>query len=288
MHTPTPKHEIAEKEPIDYLVIGHLTSDLVGSGSRLGGTAAYSGMTAAALGLKTGIISSFSKNLDTSQIEELWISNKLSKHTSTFENISNGSSRKQYLYTKAEKISLHDIPKFTNPPKIIHLGPVANEVDPDILKLFPNSLKCLTPQGWFRGVNEKDQVIFLEWENVLQYLQNADIAIISIDDVEKDETKIAEMAANIPIFVATENFKGARIYWNNDARFFSAPEVKYLDDTGAGDIFAASFFCRYLFTRNPWEACRFAVVIASHSVTRAHLASIPTPEEIELSKIEVL
>ena len=288
MHNPTPQHKIAETEPIDYLVIGHLTSDLVGSGSRLGGTAAFSGLTAAALGMKTGIITSYAKDLDTSAIKNLWLSNKLSKQTTTFENISDGSSRTQYLYSIAEKILHLDIPQFSSPPKIVHLGPVADEVDPDILKSFPNSLKCLTPQGWYRGVNEKDQVIFQGWENNLHHLRKADIAVISIDDVEKDEAQIAEMAGNIPIFVVTENFKGARVYWNNDARFFSAPEVKYLDDTGAGDIFASSFFYRFLNTKNPWEACRFAVLLASRAVTRAHLESIPTSEEIEIAKIEVL
>ncbi len=277
-----------ETEPIDYLVIGHLTSDLVVSGTRLGGTTAFSGLTANALGLNTGIITSFSKGLDTSAIEKIWIKNKISNETSTFKNLSNGSTRRQFLYHKAEKILPRDIPLFTKPPKIIHLGPVANEVDPDITTLFPNSLKCLTPQGWFREVDEHDQVKFQEWENYHHHLQNADIAVISIDDIENDEARIGEMAGNISIFVVTENSKGARVYWNNDARFFSAPEVKYLDDTGAGDIFATSFFYRYLFTKNPWEACRFAVLIASWSVTRAYLASIPTPEEIELAKLEVL
>jgi len=288
MQNLTPQPLIEETDPIDYLVVGHLTSDLVESGSRLGGSAAFSGLTANAMGLKTGIITSFATDLDTSPIKHIWIKNKISNKTSTFKNISDGSIRNQYLYSIAEKLTCQDIPPQIRTPKIIHLGPIANEVDPEILKLFPNSLKCLTPQGWFRAVNAQDQVFFQEWENKERHLSNADIAVISLDDVEKDENKIAEMSALMPIFVVTENFKGARVYWNNDARFFSAPEVKYLDDTGAGDIFAASFFCRYLFTRNPWEACRFAVLMASWSVTRAYLASIPTPEEIEQAKIEFL
>jgi len=288
MHKTTPLPLTEETSPIDYLVVGHLTSDLIESGSRLGGTAAFSGLTANALGLKPGIVTSFANDLDTSPIEILWIKNKTSNTTSTFKNISDGSLRNQHLYSIAEKLTCQDIPALTSPPKIIHLGPVANEVDPEILKLFPKSLKCLTPQGWFRGINGQDQVIFQEWENKESHLTNADIAVISLDDVEKDEEKIAEMSALIPILVVTENVKGARVYWNNDARFFSAPEVKYLDDTGAGDIFAASFFCRYLYTKNPWEACRFAVLMASWSVTRAYMASIPTPEEIEQAKIEFL
>ncbi|MEA3327159.1 MAG: PfkB family carbohydrate kinase [Chloroflexota bacterium] len=275
-------------QPLDYLVFGHLTSDLTETGSRLGGTAAFSGLTANALGLKSGIITSFGKELDISPIKGLWFKNKISKKTTTFKNISNGSERSQYLYSVAKKIIKEDVPTLIQPPKIIHLGPVANEVDPEIMTCFPNSLKCLTAQGWFRGIGKQKQVIFQEWQHFDQYLEKADIVVISLDDVQKDEDKIAIMAGLIPVFVVTENNKGARVYWHNDVRFFSAPEVKYLDDTGAGDVFATAFFYRYLFTKNPWEACRFAVLLASWSVTRAYLNSIPTPKEIEQAKIELL
>jgi len=41
-------------------------------------------------------------------------------------------------------------------------------------------------------------------------------------------------------------------------------------------------------TRDPWEAARFATLIASRSVTRVGLAGIPTPQEIEEFLMEVL
>jgi sugar/nucleoside kinase (ribokinase family) len=64
--------------------------------------------------------------------------------------------------------------------------------------------------------------------------------------------------------------------------------MKEVDATGAGDIFAAAFFIRLFSTRDPWEAARFATLIASHSVTRMGLNGIPTPQEIEESMMEVL
>ena len=95
------------------------------------------------------------------------------------------------------------------------------------------------------------------------------------------------MAAAIPVFVVTENYKGARIYWHNDARYIKAPKVKLVDDTGAGDIFATAFFYRYWMTRDPWEAGRFAVLLASWSINGYRLESIPTKAEIERAKTEV-
>jgi len=112
--------------------------------------------------------------------------------------------------------------------------------------------------------------------------------VISHEDVQMNEVTIAKMADIASVLVVTENKRGARVYWHNDARFFKAPEVKYADDTGAGDIFAAAFFYRYYFTKDPWEAGRFAVMLASRSVTRSYLESIPTTEEISKAKIELI
>jgi sugar/nucleoside kinase (ribokinase family) len=81
---------------------------------------------------------------------------------------------------------------------------------------------------------------------------------------------------------------GARIYWNGDVRRFRAPQVQAVDETGAGDVYAAAFFARLLTTRDPWEAARFATQLASISVTRPGLEGIPTPEEIEACMVEVL
>ena len=72
------------------------------------------------------------------------------------------------------------------------------------------------------------------------------------------------------------------------SRRFRAPEIDEVDATGAGDIFAAAFFVRYLRTRDPWEATRFATLLASHSVARVGLNGIPTTAEIEQSTLIVI
>jgi hypothetical protein len=49
-------YNLVPLEPVDYLVIGHVAHDLTPSGPRLGGTAAYSTLTARALGLRVGVV----------------------------------------------------------------------------------------------------------------------------------------------------------------------------------------------------------------------------------------
>jgi sugar/nucleoside kinase (ribokinase family) len=59
--------------------------------------------------------------------------------------------------------------------------------------------------------------------------------------------------------------------------------VRVVDPTGAGDLFAGAFFVRYRQSGNPWSAARFAISLASASVTRPGLAGLPTREEIAVA-----
>ncbi len=96
------------------------------------------------------------------------------------------------------------------------------------------------------------------------------------------------MAAACRVLAVTEGPAGARLYWHGDLRRFRAPMVKEVDATGAGDIFAASFFWRLYTTRDPWASARFATHVASFSVARAGLDGIPTPQEIQTCLVEVM
>ena len=96
------------------------------------------------------------------------------------------------------------------------------------------------------------------------------------------------MAHQTRILAVTESAAGAVLYWNGDRRRFRAPDVREVDATGAGDVFAAAFFSRLVRTRDPWEATRFATLLATCSVTRVGLDGIATPREVEQCVMEVL
>jgi len=112
--------------------------------------------------------------------------------------------------------------------------------------------------------------------------------VISVDDIQADEERIEELATYCPVLAVTEGKIGTRLYWNGDVRRFRPPEVDEVDSTGAGDIFATAFFVRLFTTRDPWEAARFATMIAAHSVSRHGLGAIPTADEIDQCLVEVL
>jgi sugar/nucleoside kinase (ribokinase family) len=275
-------------EPVDYLLIGHVTQDLTPKGPVAGGTATYSALTAVAAGMRVGVVTAAAADWRPPQLHPVQVLYQPSEVTTTFENIQTVAGRVQHLHHQATELTLAMIPEVWRNTPIVHLGPVAQEVDPKLARAFPNSLVGLTIQGWLRGWDAQGAVRFSEWPEASYVLPNAAAAVLSIEDVNHNEQIIEDMLSSIRILVVTEAHAGARLYWNGDVRYFRPPDVDEVDPTGAGDVFAAAFFIRLHQTRDPWEAARFATQLASISVTRPGLAGIPTPAEIQQSLIEVL
>ena len=278
---------ITKLAPVDYLVIGHISCDLTDTGKTLGGTASYAALTAKAIGLKVGIITSWGSEIPLTPLDGISIINLPTDSSTTFKNIYTETGRKQFLHNSAPPLDQSLIPENWKNTPIVHLGPIVREVSPSLISAFPNSLVGLTPQGWYRTWDQTGEVKSNKWEEASQFLPQAGITIISTEDVDENEEIIEEIAVLCPVFVVTEGYFGARVYWHGDVRRFNAPTVIEKDATGAGDIFAASLFIRFLKTKNPWESARFANQIASYSVTRSGLNSIPSRREIRLATTEV-
>jgi len=275
-------------EPVDYLVIGHVARDLTPKGSILGGTAAYSALTARALGLRVGVVTATGDDLSLGPLNGIPFVSIKSVSSTTYENIYSENGRVQYLRAQASRIDISRIPDTWRSTSIIHLGPIANEVDSVFPDSFSPNLLGLTPQGWMRQWDSNGRVSPCEWTNSESALSQAGAVVISREDVNGDDELIEHMAGQTRILVVTEGAAGAVLYWHGDRRRFRAPTVREVDATGAGDIFAAAFFIRLLNTRDPWEATRFATLLASHSVERVGLDGIPTSLEIEQCAMVVI
>lgn len=281
-------HNLISPEPIDYLMIGHVAHDLTPGGYRLGGTAAYSALTAHALGMKVGMLTASGPETSLAPLQDIPIILIDSPQSTTFENIYTDHHRVQYLRAQASRIDFNDVPASWRNASIIHLGPIANEMDSILPPAISPSLLGLTPQGWMRQWDAEQRVFMREWLGAETALEKAGAVILSREDVHRDDELIEHMAQQTRVLVATEGPAGCVVYWHGDRRRFRPPAVPEVDATGAGDVFAAAFFVRLFQTRDPWEAGRFATLLAAYTVTRIGLAGIPTTQEIEECMLEVL
>lgn len=280
--------ELVSLQPVDYLVVGHAAVDITPTGAQLGGTVSYSSLTARALGMRVGIVTAVGEGAPMQALDGITIVNIPSKHSTTFENTKTENGRRQVLHHQAAPITLEHIPQVWRSAPIIHLAPIARELEPSLPEKLAGSLLGITPQGWMRQWDENGQVTASAWENKDQALRYAGAVVLSVEDINRDLELVEEMAHQTRILCLTEGELGSVLHWNGDRRRFRPPVMHEVDATGAGDIFAAAFFARLYSTRDPWEAARFATQLAARSVTRIGLNGIPTRDEIEECLMEVL
>ena len=266
--------------PIDYLVIGHITRDLGPQGATAGGTAAYAGLTAAALGLRVGAVTSFGSDMQMTRLGDVWIHGIRASQTTTFTNEYTPTGRRQRIRGRAAELMLDHVPPEWRAARWVHLGPVANEVDPALASAFPQASLGLTPQGWFRDWDAKGNIKIIPWAPRKAALAAARAVVISLEDLAGEEGAIKDIADACPLLVVTDGAHGARVYAEGRMKMVPAPAVVGSDPTGAGDIFAAAFFAALDRGGETMHAARFATLIATQSVTRRGLSGIPTRQEI--------
>lgn len=281
-------HELTTFQPIDYLVLGHITVDLTPSGPVIGGSAAYAALTARSMGLRVGVVTVRAEELPLTILDGIPVVSGFAEHSTTYENVYTPSGRIQYVRHVAPKIDYSLVPEVWRRASIIHLAPVAQEIDPHLPEDFHAGLLGFTPQGWMRKWDSEGRVSLSEWQGADMALAGAGAVVFSVEDVAHQEEIIEHFSHFARVLAVTEGSAGARIFWNGDIRRFRPPAVAEVDPTGAGDVFATAFFTRLYSTRDPWEATRFANRVASISVTRPGMMGAPSIEEVQSCMVEVL
>lgn len=273
--------------PLDYLVIGHLSNDLTPNGPRLGGTAAFSALTARALGLRVGIVSVWGPDLSLEPLGEIPLAGTVSERSTSFENTATKRRRVQILKQVAPRIETQHIPDSWCQTPIIHLGPIAQEIKPAILRRFPNSKVFLTPQGWMRDWDTNGQIHATRWQDKEPLLKRSRAAVFSIEDLDFQEERMDALRPLCHTLVLTRGEQGARVFSQRESIDIPGLNVNEVDSTGAGDIFATAFFIHLNRTNDFRSAAIYANQLAAQSVTRVGLDSIPKPEEVQAARVKV-
>jgi len=263
---------VNENSPIDYLVVGHVCNDITPVGVVAGGTAVYASQTAQVMGCRTAVVTSAAPEYAMeAALGSITVHHIPSEQTTTFENSYTSTGRRQRIHAVSGILQAKDIPVNWQRASIVHLGPVANEIDPSLINLFSNSLVGVTPQGWFRHWNSSGQVFLDAWPAAADVLPLAGAVIISPEDLPNPEL-LHHIRDLSPLVVLTQDADGCTVFCRDEVRHIPAPVVEEVNPTGAGDIFAALFLIRLHQTKgNPWEAAAFASRVAAQTVTKEKL-----------------
>jgi sugar/nucleoside kinase (ribokinase family) len=262
----------------DYLVIGHVAKDIAPDGHTIGGTVTYSAVTAQRLGLQAAIVTAADAQFGAevqAALPGVAVHARQSAQSTTFQNTYTDGGRVQSLLGHADCLALGDVPEAWRKARIVHLGPIAQEVDAALARQFPGSLVALTPQGWLRQWDASGRVRPSDWPDALAVLGQVDVLIFSPEDVGHDWDRIHAYTRAAPLAVLTLERHGALVFRRDEGRWLAPREARVVDPTGAGDVFATAFLSVYVDQRDPFAAARFANVAASFSIEGRGIAAIP-------------
>jgi sugar/nucleoside kinase (ribokinase family) len=278
-----------------FVAIGHITND-ISPKEHLGGGVSYSAVAAAKLGLEAHIITKCSRNhryikeLEKLGVKVHVIPSGLNTIT-TFDNKYNLQGKRNQIVTNIqESISPEDkknIPWQVLKDSIIIVAPVTS-LDVDI-RIFPDFAKYgslnIIPQGYFRKILKNGTVIHKKWEGFGKYISNANIAVLSDEDIPFQR----EIVKEFPLIALTQGAEGVMVY-NKGEKFFQTKafplkKEELIDFEGAGDVFAATFIIEMI--RNPGDIKAASVTASLFAAVKIAgiggigIDSIPSREQVK-------
>jgi sugar/nucleoside kinase (ribokinase family) len=274
----------------DYLVIGHATRDLQPDGSwRVGGTVVFAAAAAARLGLCAAIVTAAPPEVleaIRAAAPSVHVAAAPAVEATTFENqyLPDGR-RRQYLRQRAPSLGLDAVPSGWRGCPLVHLAPVAQEVDAGLAGAFPGALLGATPQGWLRAWDGAGLVHGAPWHEVERVLPHLRALVLSREDLAADAARadamILEWSHHVPVVVVTRAAAGADLVERGALARVPAVAAREVDPTGAGDVFAAALLVALAEGEQPLAAVRFANAAASFVVEQPGLAGLPTREQVQ-------
>jgi sugar/nucleoside kinase (ribokinase family) len=255
----------------DYVTVGHVTRDAIehetggGASFQPGGSAFYSALQAARLGLRTLILTqgvhAEIEALLAPYLSELELYVIPAKHTTTLSTCGTGTARTQCVLTWAGPIA-EPIELDT---AILHLAPVARET-PVAFK-GSASFIGITPQGLIRHWQQSGSISLVQLDPAL-LPDSLNAAVISEHERESCQALFSVASrCGAPVAV-TAGSSSTTVHLPASAgesivQTALPPRVAMQDDLGAGDVFAAAFFIALADGHAPREAAMFGNAAAA-------------------------
>lgn len=225
-------------------IVGHVTRDLLASGERVGGAAAYGALAAAALGVEVTLVTSAPDDaglLAPLEHPKIQMLRQPSERATTFELSYRGPQRLLWLRARAEPLSLATLQAVEAP--VMYVGPVAGEVNPAYLKELSAVLLVLGVQGWLRRLDADGEVKSAEPSVLWSLPDHADL-VLSEEDHEAADAFGRELSSTTRSVLVTRGARGITCFSGGSAEHLPAPTAVSLDPTGAGDVFGVVYAVR--------------------------------------------
>lgn len=266
----------------DYVVAGHVSRDVVrATGTeQVGGTAFYSGLQAARLGLRTlivtagvpaeveGLLAPWREELDDVLIQP-------AAQTTRFEAEGIGLDRRLRVRAWAGPLEPLTEPLETS---VLHLAPVARETGD--FSGVTAGFRAITPQGLIRRWGAGGDVTHVPLDSG-ELPERLDAIVISSAELAACGAAIDAAVQRGAVASVTAGEGGAQVISRSGVE--RAPAVRAIDpadDLGAGDVYAAVFFAALADGLAPAAAMQRGQAAAFHKLSGTGPGAIATGDRI--------
>lgn len=267
--------------PIHFVAVGHLAVDHRSGQTLLGGAAAYACLTASRLGLSAAMVTAVGEEFDFGPLDGIEIHARHGEESTSFENVYDDQARRQRLLARAHPLTAKDLEgldgRLDSRTAVLYC-PIAREVEAPLVRLRPEGLCGLAPQGFLRDWDEEGSVRPRRWPTTTGVLADVDVVSMSRDDAPWPDELVSTLSGRL--LAVTEGPRGARLYWEGKALHIPAYPTFSIDPTGAGDVFAASLLLALREGQPPPDAACFAACAASFAVERVGVEGVPRSREV--------
>lgn len=270
----------------DYVTVGHVTVDVLdGNGVRRpGGSAFYSALQAARLGLRTLILTrgvpAEVEQLLAPYRAELDVRVLPAEHTTTLLTHGSGGARHQRLLAWAGPLEEPSGRPIEVDTAILHLAPVARETPRDFGGRA--AFVGLTPQGLARRWDTAGEIALVAPPPQL-LPERCDAIVLSAGERESCAELVAHARAGGALLAVTAGAQPTAIELPDGTLLHAPPPPVRapLDDIGAGDVFAAALFVALREGRPPAQAAAFANAAAAVRIAGSGPAAIGDRRALE-------
>ncbi len=259
--------------PVRFLAVGHVARDeFEGEPTwRLGGTVLYTAATAARLGARAAIVTRVGPN-ERGALEERCANLGIELHalpaevSTTFAFRYEDGKRLMRLGARARGLELADVPEPLRAADAVILGSIAHEIDRTLLGAFHDAASVVTAQGYLREWSADGAIRPRRWEDVAEVTASASAIVLSDEDIGGDLDEPRRWAGNTPVIVTFAERGSLVLVAGSETMVPAFRAARVVDQTGAGDAFAAGLAIALSERRELIDSVRFAHAVASFAV----------------------
>ena len=264
------------------LTIGHVTRDRRPGGDVLGGSAAYTALTAHRLGWEVGVLTSAGPDFDPKkELPDIEVFVHPSSATTRFVNkYDEDGTRHQTVVARADNIELGPLPDEWRSPDALLLSPVAGELNDFGSGALEAGAVGAVAQGWLREIGPGGSVSARKWTTAARDLAGVHVVFLSEHDMPDAKVGSRQLLNHVPMIALTRGVHGLTLMTRKGEYEVPTLPRTEVDPTGAGDVFAAAFLVRYQEVGDPLAAASFAACAASCAVEGVGAASLGDRDEV--------